>query len=167
MKYLSWDRLILEHYVRFWSKPTEHFRFDLEHESTPTPIYVVEFGPPGVANGFVYATVGASRQAMVDPDPERQGKEGRMELFVYTDQPSPRVRTVLLGLATYPFKHNTYLGPGHLIPGTEGVFPGSPLTDVLIAPPRGEHPDFALIRQSDGHHVHPFWVIPLYRSERI
>ncbi len=57
---------------------------------------------------------------------------------------------------------------GATIPGPPGgLFPGSPLTDLLLAKPYFLDEDFDVVLHGDGSHTHILWVIPIYPSERL
>ena len=73
----------------------------------------------------------------------------------------------LAKLAFYPVQRNTFLAPGHIVPGDLGVVEGSSLTNVLITRPYFQEAAFEVVHHQDGYHTHILWVIPIHTSERL
>jgi hypothetical protein len=90
-----------------------------------------------------------------------------MDLVAYSATQQEALIGVLQTLSTYPFVLNTYFGWSHTIAGTpnSGIVEGSPLTDILLAPPNPV--EMAVVRHHDGKHTHILWVVPIYPSERL
>ncbi len=80
----------------------------------------------------------------------------------------PAVSDVLANLAVQPFLVGEAYRDGATTPGPpDGLFPGSPLTDLLLAKPYFLDEDFEAVLHGDGSHAHILWVIPIYPSERL
>ncbi len=167
MIHLPSDSRIVQHYIRFWGEPVDIFNLNGSWKTSPGPIFIAQFAPRSDEQDWVYATIGASRQPMPYPaDWVHEKPERRVELFIYARRRTDELRILLMSLAEYPFNKMTFLGPGHTIPGNEGVVKGSPLTDILFIRPLGEPPEFEVIHSDKAHHLEMLWIIPIYESER-
>ncbi len=104
------------------------------------------------------------------PEPRNGGDERwgyRAEYMLYSSR-EPAVSDVLANLAVQPFLVGEAYRDGTTIPGPpDGLFPGSPLTDLLLAKPYFLDEDFEAVLHGDGSHAHILWVIPIYPSERL
>jgi hypothetical protein len=168
MDYTRRDSEIIQHYAQFWGQPSTVVKFDHEIQLAPAPIFALEFAPSSEDETWVYATVGASRRAMLYPDNWSDEKpERRIELFSCVRECNHALLEVLSSLALYPFQQKTFLAPGHTIPGAHSFVIDSPLTDVLFLPPYGMKQDFEVIRHHNGDHTHMLWTVPIYTSERL
>ncbi len=75
---------------------------------------------------------------------------------------------MLANLAIQPFLAGKVYRDGTTIPGPpDGLFPGSPLTDLLLAKAYFLDEDFDVVLHKDGSHTHILWAIPIYSSERL
>jgi hypothetical protein len=162
------EKEIVAHYRRFLGKEGRIVRFDDMPEPAPSTIRVLEYPSRFEGDTWVYATVGASDKPMPDPNrPALQPDDPRMELVVTSSTQQSQLIDTLQTLAAYPFVLNTYLGWDHVIAGTpnSGIVDGSPLTEVLLAPPSPA--EMAIVSHKDGTHTHVLLVVPIYLSERL
>ncbi len=160
---------LLSHYHRYFGPHNGIETYGAGPPGAPEVISVVEFGPRSSDEVWVYATLGASSRPMPEPgngDGERSGY--RAEYMFYSSDREPAVSDVLANLAVQPFLAGEVYRDGVAIPGPPGgLFPGSPLTDLLLAKPYFLDDDFDPILHGDGTHTHILWAIPIYPSERL
>lgn len=101
-----------------------------------------------------------------DGDGEESGY--RAEYLFYSSDREPAVNDVLANLAVRPWLYGKVYCDGDTIAGPpEGLFPDSPLTDLLLAKPYFLDEDFDPVLHKDGTHTHILWVIPIHPSERL
>jgi hypothetical protein len=163
------DYQILEHFVRFWSQPTRILDYKGALQIPPGPIFVAEFPPDVEGQSWAYATIGASRYAMLySAEGNNEQSERRLEIFMYSNEPTDELVYVLTCLALYPFVKKTILKPGDRIPGDEeGFIKSSPLTDFLFLPPLNEARELSAVHINENQqHVDILWAVPIYKSER-
>lgn len=165
------DNQVLQHYIRFWGEPRRVLESTAPPQTPPGPIYVAEFFLGTQQEPYwAYATVGASRSPMCYPETvQGQKSDFRFELLIYSLEQDAELIGTLRALANYPFYYKTYIGIGHRIAGSEGagVVEGSPLTDILFAPPLNEPREFASLHLDGNLHTDILWVTPIYQSERL
>jgi hypothetical protein len=162
------DIKVVEHYYKYLGRETNALFFHNLPEVAPNPITVMEFAPPSNEYDWVYTTVGASRKLAIYKTPT-DTLTGRVEFMIYTRKQYPDITKLLLKLAIYPFLQRTVFRVGDLVPGEQGsgVVEGSPLTEILLTYPYTEPPEFGILHNEDGSHVHILWIIPIYYSERL
>jgi len=149
------EKEIVAHYRRYIGREGRIVRVDGIPEPAPSTIRVMEYAPASEGDVWAYATVGVSGKPMPDSNrPDSQPNDPRMELVTYSTTQQEALIDVLQNLAAYPFVHNTYLSWTHTIAGmpNSGIVVGSPLTDILLAPPNPA--EMAVVRHQDGMHTH-------------
>ncbi len=160
---------LLSHYHRFFGPHNRIETYGAGPSGAPEAISVVEFGPKSSDEVWVYVTLGASSRPMPEPgngDGEPSGY--RVEYMFYSSDREPVVNDVLANLAVQPFLQGEVYRDGVTIPGPpDGLFPQSPLTDLLLAKPYFLDEDFDVVLHRDGSHTHILWAIPIYPSERL
>lgn len=158
------DRELVDHYVRFQGPYQRIFRFDEVPETTPNPIFVLEFAPAVEEYDWIYITAGMSRKPMPLGLPDHH-----IELMMYAGQRQEELANVLAKLARYPFVNATRFVVGDTIAGMpgEGIVAGSPLTEFILTHVYFESEGFDTILHSDGSHTHVMWATPIYLSERM
>jgi len=158
---------LLDHYINFWGEPQSTFDYSMDDLTPNGRIFVAEFNSKEYYNTWVYATVGLSWFPMKSAKWDSNQPDPRRELIIYVEKKNKQLATLLFSLARYPFDNKTFLGFGHTIPGTsEGIIDGSPLTDIIFAPPLKEGKELYMFHMDNNHHSIVLWVIPIYDSER-
>src|SRR6266511_3019329 len=103
------DTEVIEHYSRFLGSEPHVTGIGNVPEGVPNPIAVLEFTPPSEEYDWVYATLGASREAMPDPQHSAGHPTGRrMELIMLSRKQHKELPDLLVTLATYPFVFDTF-----------------------------------------------------------
>jgi hypothetical protein len=158
---------IVQHYAHFWGKYDNIFEQTGVLNDSHDSIFVLEFSPDTDDQDWTYATAGMSRSPMFYPDNwQEKSQDNRAEIFIYSKNRNEDLKTLLAALAGYPFLKNTFLAPGHTIPGVQGIGGNPYLTDILFLRPIGEPTEFEVIHRKNFGHIQMLWIIPIYSSER-
>lgn len=163
------DSDVLSHYLRHGYELAEEHAIDDMPPGAPSPIKVVMLKSTEYQNDWLYATVGMGRTAMptADGTSTTDTPWDRVELAIPAREPTSDLVRLLRDLAAYPFYARRPIGLGHTIARSPdaGVVQGSPLTDVLLAPPYFQPPSFQLIQHSDGTRTRVLMIVPIYPEE--
>jgi hypothetical protein len=151
------------------------------HEISPSPIQmdIVQVAPTDERPFWTMITLGMSHQAMSAPDDANDYSRAELILCLPEDWPIEEhdLRSeqnywpigLLKALATLPFEHRTWIGPGHTIPNGEQLQPYTHTTEMccsLILPPLIQLPaDFHVLKQPNGSVVRFYNVWTLYPEE--
>ncbi len=160
------DLAIVEHYKHYFGQEARAVRFAVRPQPASPSVVILEFPPLADGGPLGSCNRGCQPQPAVSTSELRA--EGRIELVLLSRERHDDLIDLLEALSAYPFLTSAHLGAGHTIAGSpgHGVVHGSPLTEILLAHPHFETPDFEVIHHADGSHTHTLWVVPIYLSER-
>ena len=135
------------------------------------PVSVYGFPPEESRAWWVLATDGMSQKPMSTAGARFPClvRDPRVEIVLYVSgeaAPDPAFPALLLDLAAYVWRNDTFIHWMHMVPLGRPVLPGSGLRSILFRLPRLEGNGFARVEGAGGER-HVLWACPLYDEERL
>jgi hypothetical protein len=146
---------VRELYIARWGEPSRRAAFQVAGLEAEVYKWDAKVTAEGVA---LYATIGASSQAMPGRDAEH-----RVEYFLGLLPPRDTVASPLAALSLYSVREGVAVGHGDTVPADSSLWPGTDMRRFLVLRPLGD-----IISPLDlpgGMHVEFLQAIPIFESE--